>query len=130
MRMYFMLFLLALCGAGVGFMVSSISNNINQNSIIATAIIMPILAFTGLVVNLETMPKWWGWIQYFSPSRFAFNGICIDQWDKPPFKEVYTDILGFGTTLTYWDCAASMIALAIFFRVCGLVALSKKIKKF
>ncbi len=61
-EMYLMLMLVSLNGAGLGFMVSSISNNINQNSTIATMLTMPILAFTGLLVVLNTLPVWFSWI--------------------------------------------------------------------
>jgi ABC-type multidrug transport system permease subunit len=128
--MYVMLALLSLCGAGIGFMVSSISNNINQNSLIATGVIMPILAFTGLIANLSLMPKWYGWLQYLSPSRFTFNGLCISQWSNSPYELAYTEQLGFETRINYGDCVIALIVLALFFRVCGLAALSQKIKKF
>lgn len=82
---YVMLAILGICGAGVGFFVSSIANNINQSSAIATGIIMPVLAMTGLVVNLSLLPKWFSWIQYFSPTRFAFEGLCISQWSDSPY---------------------------------------------
>ena len=85
LSMFLMLALLSVCGAGIGFMVSSISNDINQNSKIATATITPILAFTGLLVNLTTLPKWYSWLQYFSATRFAFNGICISQWSDSTY---------------------------------------------
>ena len=91
---------------------------------------VPILAFTGLLVNLSTLPKWYSWLQYFSPTRFTFNGLCISQWSDSPYQFIYTEQLGFGTRINYGDCVIALIMLALFFRVFGLVALSLKIRKF
>jgi len=92
MQMYVMLVLLALSGAGLGLFVGALSSSANQSTALATALTLPILLLSGLAKNLATFPKWWGWLQYLSPSRFALNGMLISQWSNSLFKQVYTEL--------------------------------------
>lgn len=75
--MYSMLLLLAFSGAAIGLFVGSLSDNTNQSAALAAALTLPIILLSGLAKNLSTMPAWWGWLQYLSPSRFALNGLLI-----------------------------------------------------
>lgn len=70
--MYLILVLTCFAATGLGFLIGATSHDTESASAVATAFIMPILAFSGLVVNNSTLPKWFSWIQYLSPTRFAF----------------------------------------------------------
>jgi ABC-type multidrug transport system permease subunit len=34
---------------------------------------LPFLLFAGFLTNVDTFPKWIGWIQYTSPIRYGFE---------------------------------------------------------
>lgn len=46
---------------------------------ILPVIIIPLVLFGGLVVNLNSIPNYANWFQYFSPIRHVYSGIMIDQ---------------------------------------------------
>ena len=60
--MYTFLMLVCLCGAGVDFMIGSIANRISESQILGLAIVMPMVAFTGLLVNNSTLPWFFRWV--------------------------------------------------------------------
>ena len=74
---YLILLLLALSAAGLGLFVGSISGSANESTALATALTLPILAFSGVIKSLATLPAWYGWFQYVSPTRFALNGVLV-----------------------------------------------------
>ena len=123
------LLLLALSAAGLGLFVGSISGSANESTALATALTLPILAFSGLITSLATLPSWYGWLQYVSPTRFALNGVLVAQWGNSLWKEVYTNVLGFGQ-LTLFECAYSILGLSGVFLLLSFVALWLKIDKF
>ena len=58
---YLILLLLALSAAGLGLFVGSISGSANESTALATALTLPILAFSGVIKSLATLPAWYGW---------------------------------------------------------------------
>lgn len=40
---------------------------------IAPLFLMPMILLTGMLVNIETVPGWFGWLQYLSPPRYGFE---------------------------------------------------------
>lgn len=34
---------------------------------------LPFLLFAGFLTNVDTFPKWIGWVQYLSPIRYGFE---------------------------------------------------------
>ncbi len=61
MSTYVVILVLALSAAGLGLFVGSVSGSANQSTALATALTFPMILFCGLVRNLSTMPKWYGW---------------------------------------------------------------------
>jgi hypothetical protein len=41
--------------------------------------LLPMILFGGLIRNLSTLPAYINWLQYFSPLRYGFNIIVLDQ---------------------------------------------------
>ena len=60
--MYLVLVVMVFSATGLGFLIGATSNSVESSSAMATAFIMPILAFSGLVVNNSTLPVWFRWI--------------------------------------------------------------------
>jgi ATP-binding cassette, subfamily G (WHITE), eye pigment precursor transporter len=60
--MYLVLVVMCFSATGLGFLIGATSDSVETSSAMATAFIMPILAFSGLVVNNSTLPVWFRWI--------------------------------------------------------------------
>jgi len=60
--MYLVLEVMCFSATGLGFLIGAVSHSVESASAAATGFIMPILAFSGLVVNNSTLPWWFGWI--------------------------------------------------------------------
>ena len=127
--MYLVLVVMCFSATGMGFLIGALSNSVEMSSALATAFIMPILAFSGVVVNNSTLPVWFRWIQYLSPTRFAFEGLCIAEWGNTPLKVVYEVNLGFGTKINYWDCLIAMGIIAFLFRIFALICLKAQLNR-
>jgi len=59
---YVTLMLVSQSAAGLGFLISAQNDNVVAATAIATAYIMPILIYCGLIVNLATLPVWEAWM--------------------------------------------------------------------
>lgn len=60
--MYLVLEVMCFSATGLGFLIGAVSHSVTSASVAATGFIMPILAFSGLIVNDSTLPWWFGWI--------------------------------------------------------------------
>jgi hypothetical protein len=49
---------------------------------------IPMLLFGGLVVNLETIPDYIKWFQYFSPIRHSYSILMLDQLSSSRFNNL------------------------------------------
>ena len=78
------------------------------------------------------------WLQYISPVRYCFNGLMQAQWPLKVSNKhgtiVYDQSEGvnptIGTLFTFWECAAGLLALWLFFRFMTVVSLTLQDKAY
>ena len=62
-------------GTGLGLLISACFSDMFAASQMTPFAVMPSVLFGGLVVNLATVDPWLSWIQYTSPTRFAYEAL-------------------------------------------------------
>ena len=103
----------------MGYLISCCFNDMFAASQMTPFAVMPSVLFGGLVVNLASLKSWISWMQYGSPTRFAYEALLWTQWpnDEYEFQSNY------GFDLGYWKCCYALFAWAIFYRIAALIFL-------
>jgi ABC-type multidrug transport system permease subunit len=71
--------IVGVCGYLLGIIVGALCKSQQYAVQAIPFIMMPMIAFGGQVVNLESIPWFSKWIQYCTPIRYAFNIITKTQ---------------------------------------------------
>ena len=71
---------LSLCSSGMGLFLSASTPDIHTATSLASPLMIIFLLFGGFYANLETMPIWIGWLQYFSFINWGFQGLIINEF--------------------------------------------------
>ena len=77
LSMYFVIWLLAVISIALGILVSNFARTEGQVLPMIPLILYPSLFFSGIIVSVDQMPRWAGWLSYTSPMYYA-NGIIDD----------------------------------------------------
>ena len=67
-------------GTSMGYLISCCFNDMYAASQVTPFAVMPSVLFGGLVVNLSRLKPWLSWMQYASPTRFAYEALLWAQW--------------------------------------------------
>jgi ABC-type multidrug transport system permease subunit len=93
--------------------------------------IMPMIIFSGFLVNLDTVYVWLRWIQYLSPIRYAMEILVRNEFDDNDkydrVGESLADELGYKIGLK--NCFIILISIGVALRFLALVALRLGIRK-
>ncbi|TPX40845.1 hypothetical protein SeMB42_g05847, partial [Synchytrium endobioticum] len=85
-------------------------------------ILMPLMLFSGLFANLDTIPVWLRWIQYISPIKYGFEGMVKNEYTGiqlycqgplPVDGKVCIAEQGMDDGLEIWACALILIAMVV-----------------
>jgi hypothetical protein len=49
-------------------------------------VLLPLLLFSGFFANSNTLPVYLSWIQYISPIKYGFVGLCENEFQGQNFK--------------------------------------------
>ncbi|TPX36852.1 hypothetical protein SeMB42_g07013 [Synchytrium endobioticum] len=87
----------------------------------APVILMPLMLFSGLFVNLNSIPVWLRWIQYLSPMKYGFEGMVKNEYSGIQLYcqgPLPVDGKGMDDALEIWACALIMIAMVVYVDIC------------
>ena len=91
----FTLQLTALTGFSFGLFSAALFNDVHVALALSILILLPTMIFSGLVLNVATVPVFLRWIQWISPMRYAYVVLMTNQfegWDSPGAQAYYTGI--------------------------------------
>ncbi|EAS06409.2 ABC transporter family protein (macronuclear) [Tetrahymena thermophila SB210] len=92
----------------------------------ATTFLIPQLLFGGLFKNRNDYSSWIGWIQYITPTFYAFNAAAVNEFEQTNF--LYNPILYLNLDLNKWVCVGMLATLYILFNFIAFLILSFKKK--
>ena len=67
-------------GTSMGYLISCLFDNWMSASQVSPFAVFPSVLFGGFLVNLGQLEPWLSWLQYTSPTRFAFEALLWAQW--------------------------------------------------
>lgn len=139
--MFFLIVLIeSYCAASLSAMYATWIDTFALVQIAITLTFVFMLAFAGLLVNIETIVPWLSWIQYLSIPRYALVGFSINEFSGGHVTFCNTtvgvdNISGIEwveTTLDttvdydqYWISIVALGAMAIGFLVIGFILLTR-----
>lgn len=74
------LILVANVGASFGYMMSCFSSDPQIVMAAATPFIIPMMLFGGLLLNVESIPVYFIWLEYLSWFKYGNEALNINQW--------------------------------------------------
>ena len=80
MKFYIVYLLTVQVGTSIGYFISCLVENEMTAQQVTPFAVMPSVLFGGLVVNLSTLSPWIAWLQYLSPTRYAFEALLWAQY--------------------------------------------------
>ena len=93
-----------LCGLSLGISIATAAKNINAALSFAPFILIPLILFSGLLINSEDIPPYFVWIQYLSPIRYMYQEIYKIEFKGLYYKgiplEINIDNMGFNKIST------------------------------
>ena len=111
----------SLCGLSIGTAIATASKNVNLALQIAPFCIIPLILFSGLLINCDSIPPYFTWIQYISPVRYMYQEVYKNEFKGLYYKkqslEYYIDEMEFNnisTTLALCLLAGITIILLLF----------------
>jgi len=91
----FILQLTALAGFSMGLFAACLFNDVAIALALSILILLPFMLFSGLVLNVATVPGFLRWIQWISPMRYAFTSLMTNQfggWNAPGAQAYYVGL--------------------------------------
>ncbi|CBZ51096.1 hypothetical protein NCLIV_041710 [Neospora caninum Liverpool] len=75
------IFLQTNASISMGYMISCMSPDLDVALAVMPLLTMPLILVAGFMIILDSLPKFWIWVPYLSPFRWAFSGIMHAVWE-------------------------------------------------
>lgn len=95
--------LVSLAGFSFGLLAACIFNDLSVALALSILILLPFMIFSGLFLNVNTVPVWLRWIQWVSPMRYGYSALMENQfrnWNSPGAQQFYVNS-GISTGIPY-----------------------------
>lgn len=112
---FFICILLCICANSLGLMAGCAFRDIKLALTAVPIIMMPVILLSGYMANSKNFPVWFGWLQYLSPVRYAYEAISLNEFTHRSFSIDPTDLYDFHIGM--WNCIYILIGFIIGFRV-------------
>ncbi len=73
--------LCSLCGFSLGIFFASFFSSLPTALAVTPLVLLPLMLFSGLFVNQESIPVYFNWIKYISPMKYGFEAIAKTQFE-------------------------------------------------
>ncbi|CAD8196359.1 unnamed protein product [Paramecium octaurelia] len=114
---FFICILLCICSNSLGLMVGCAFRDIKLALTAVPIIMMPVILLSGYMANSKNFPVWFGWLQYLSPVRYAYEAISLNEFTNRSFQTDPRDLYDFHIGM--WNCIYILIGFIVGFRIFG-----------
>ena len=94
----------SLCGLSIGTAIATASKDVNIAVQFAPFLFIPLILFSGLLINSGSIPPYFTWIQYLSPIRYMYQEVYKNEFRGLYYKgqsmEHYIDDMYFNRVST------------------------------
>lgn len=73
--------LTALNGMAIGTLAATVFNSVEIALVILPLLLIPMMVFSGLMVNLQTVKAYFAWIPVISPTKYAYNAVMKNEFE-------------------------------------------------
>ena len=126
----------SLCGLSIGTAIATAAKNVNIALQFSPFCFVPLILFSGLLINSSSIPPYFTWIQYISPIRYMYQEVYKNEFRGLYYKgqslEHYIDDMSFNkisTTLALCLLAAITIILLILAYLILFISLKNALSK-
>mmetsp|Transcript_46744 Transcript_46744/g.111291 ORF Transcript_46744/g.111291 Transcript_46744/m.111291 type:complete len:660 (+) Transcript_46744:45-2024(+) len=67
-------------GIGIGMFIASLFSDLRVVLVVAPPLILPLMIFSGMFINTESIPVYFDWIKYISPIKWAFELYAVTEY--------------------------------------------------
>ena len=103
------------CGSSMGIILATLAGDAATASTINLLFFMPFVQFSGVMVNIDTIPSWISWYGYLDPLRYS-----LDAMTDILFPYEYTQPIdvpeSYGYRIGYANCAWAMFGMVVALR--------------
>jgi ATP-binding cassette subfamily G (WHITE) protein 1 len=112
---------------GIGLMSASAFPHIGVAMGIMPLLFIPMMVFSGLMVNLKDITPVLSWIQWISPIKYAFAALTLNEFSGLQFQGARFQngdqvLDSFGITPSPFDLAGNILMQLLFYLACLILA--------
>ncbi|KAI9001767.1 P-loop containing nucleoside triphosphate hydrolase protein [Hyaloraphidium curvatum] len=135
------LFVTTFAGTSLAFAISSYVNVFALGTLLLGACYLIMMVFGGLFINLNTIPVWLRWLQWFSIFKFGVEAVNVNEFSGLTFEcpppgqpclfptgEAYLAFAGFNPNMM-WPDIGILLAWSFFYLTVAYIGLALKGKK-
>jgi ABC-type multidrug transport system ATPase subunit len=72
--------LTSFCGSSIGLIIGCAASNVNVAIQLVPAFAVPMMVYSGFLVNYDSLPDATKWLSYLSPYRYSFSGLAENEY--------------------------------------------------
>ena len=124
--------MVSLSTAAYGQVIGSLFDNAEVACTFAPVIMMPFVLFAGFLTNVDTFPRWIGWIQYLSPIRYGFEAGMRNEFDDFHKLPIYVPnpVKFLNFKLGFFKCMVLLLITTLAMKALACICLKVLMKKF
>jgi len=131
LNFYMVQLLVSLATTGYGQVIGSLFDTAETAIFFTPVLMMPFVLFSGFLTNVDTFPKWIGWIQYVSPIRYGFEASMRNEFSDFDLPRNLPDPIKFlNLKLGFNTCMIMLIVSTFLVKIASVTALKLSMKKF
>ncbi|GMI03669.1 hypothetical protein TrVE_jg3568 [Triparma verrucosa] len=89
-----LLTLVGFCAIALGMAIAATAPDVEAATAFGPIVVVLMILFGGFYINIESLPVWLRWVQYLSLMRFAFEGLCVNEFKDLVFSCDDVDVGG------------------------------------
>lgn len=93
------------CAVSYGYLISCLSSSSMMAMSLGPPLLMPLILFSGFLLNNQTIPSFLTWCKYISWFYFAYESVLINQWRD--IDNITCPQLSFNSTQPLGNCLMS-----------------------
>ena len=89
-----LLTLVGFCAIALGMAIAATAPDVEAATAFGPIVVVLMILFGGFYINIESLPVWLRWVHYLSLMRFAFEGLCVNEFKDLVFSCDDVDVGG------------------------------------
>ena len=113
----------------MGFLFGAAFESLNAAMIVTQFCVLPILLFSGFLINQQNMPVWLSWIRFLSPFRYTLEAAMRNEADGNPIYSSFNIVNVFNLDIGLNNCIMIMVLYGLGLRILSYYFLKFLVRK-